>query len=74
MSLYKIISIIQLISAVLLIVVVLVQSRGASLDQAFGGSGGFFMERRGIEKTLYYITLILAVVFLLSALSLLFVK
>jgi protein translocase SecG subunit len=70
----KIALIVQLVSSVLLIVLVLIQQRGATLDQAFGGSGTFFADRRGVEKTLFSFTVITAVVFVLASLAHLFIR
>lgn len=61
----QIILIIQIVISLLLMGAILMQSKGAGLGQAFGGSGGFYSSRRGIEKILYRATLILAGVFLI---------
>ncbi len=63
-----ILDIIQLVSAVLLVVVVLLQNRGTGLGAAFGGEGNVYRTKRGLEKTLSTATIILAVVFLATAL------
>lgn len=63
-----ILDIIQLISAVLLVVVVLLQNRGTGLGAAFGGEGNVYRTKRGLEKTLSIATIVLAVVFLATAL------
>lgn len=61
----QIILIIQIVVSILLMVAILMQSKGAGLGQAWGGTGGFYSSRRGVEKILYRITIILAGVFLL---------
>jgi preprotein translocase subunit SecG len=61
----------MLISAVL-IAVVLLQTRGTDVGAAFGGGGGgsSFRTRRGLEKTLFQLTIALAIIFVgMSALS-----
>lgn len=63
-----ILDIIQLVSAVLLVAVVLLQNRGTGLGAAFGGEGNVYRTKRGLEKTLSIATIILAVVFLATAL------
>jgi len=66
---------IQLGLSALLIMVVLMQHTGASLGGAFGAdnfSSGFHT-RRGFEKTLFQSTIVLGVLFALSALAHLFV-
>lgn len=58
--------ILTVVSSLLLVLMILIQARGASLGAGFGGSGELFTERRGIDKTMHQITVILAVVFVLS--------
>ena len=59
----------QLLISLVLIVVILLQSRGGDIGAAFGGGGGgggsSFRTRRGIEKTLFQLTIVLATVFVL---------
>lgn len=56
------------ISAGLMIIGILLQTRGASLGAGFGSSGELFTTRRGIEKSLYNFTIVLAVIFCTSIL------
>jgi preprotein translocase subunit SecG len=60
----NIFQIITLVSAVFMTVLVLLQTRGASLGAGFGGSGELFTARRGVDKTMHQITIILAIVFI----------
>jgi len=62
-----IIDIIQIISAILLIIAVLMQNRGAGLGAAFGGEGNIYRTKRGLEKSLFTLTIILSVIFLATA-------
>lgn len=62
----EILQVLTIVSSLLLTLMILVQARGASLGAGFGGSGELFTERRGIDKTMHQITIILAVVFVLS--------
>ena len=60
----------QIILSVLLIIAIVLQRTGASLGGAFGAdnfSSGFHT-RRGFEKTLFYATIVLGILFALSAL------
>ncbi len=57
----------QIILAVLLVVAVLLQQRGAGLGAAFGGDGGVFHTRRGPEKVIFIATIVLAVLFFITA-------
>ena len=60
-------------SAILLVLLVLLQQRGASLGAGFGGSGELNTERRGLEKSMYNATIVIAVIFVLSILSILII-
>lgn len=55
--------IITIVSMVLMTIMILLQTRGASLGAGFGGSGELFTARRGVDKTMHQITIILAIVF-----------
>jgi len=59
-------NIITIASAVLLILVILIQTRGASLGSGFGGTSEIFTTRRGSDKILHQFTILLAIVFALS--------
>ncbi len=66
---------VQIVLSVLLIATILLQQTGAGLGGAFGGDDGStgFHARRGVEKTLLQISIVLAILFALSALAHLFV-
>lgn len=55
-------------SAILMIIAILLQQRGASLGAGFGSSGELYTTRRGLDKNLFEVTIVLAVVFILSIL------
>ena len=65
----KYLNLIQAVAAVLLIVAILLQQRGSGLSAVFGGEGGFYRTKRGIEKFLFFGTIILAVVLFGSAIA-----
>ncbi len=69
MNIGEILNILTIGSAVLMVLSILLQSRGASLGAGFGASGELFTTRRGIEKNLYDTTIVLAVVFVISLLG-----
>lgn len=63
--------IIQIVTAILLIIVILLQNRGGGLGSAFGGEGSggnVYQTKRGFEKSLFVFTIILSVIFLGTAL------
>lgn len=60
----KILVIIQIIISVLLVVSILLQNRGAGLSAAFGGDFGGYYTKRGMEKFLYWATIVLGALFI----------
>lgn len=52
-----------LASGGLMILLILLQTRGASLGAGFGGSGELHTERRGVEKNIFQLTIVCAVIF-----------
>ena len=69
MTIAGFLQIVTIVSAVLMVVAILLQARGASLGAGFGRSGELFTTRRGIDKSLYEATIVLAVIFVLSILT-----
>ncbi len=66
--------VVQIILAITLITVILLQVKSASLGSAFGGSdASIYTTRRGIDKLLYNFTIILAAVFLITSIIVLLV-
>jgi protein translocase SecG subunit len=61
--------IIQIIAAILLMIVILLQNRGASVGGVFGGGDAVYQTKRGIEKKLFVATIILSIIFLGTALA-----
>jgi preprotein translocase subunit SecG len=55
-------------SVLLLTLLILVQTRGASLGAGLGSSGEINTERRGSDKTIYQMTIITAIIFAISLL------
>jgi preprotein translocase subunit SecG len=66
------IKIAQIVIAVLLMAAILMQNRGAGLGGVFGGSGGVYLTKRGLEKKLFIATIILAAIFILLSLAVVF--
>jgi preprotein translocase subunit SecG len=60
-------------SAVLMIICILLQQRGASLGAGFGSSGELYTTRRGLDKSLFDTTIVLSVIFVMSILGALLV-
>lgn len=60
----QILSVFQIITSLTLIVVILLQAQGTGLGGLFGGGGEEYRSKRGVEKALFYVTIVLSVVFL----------
>lgn len=64
------ISVALIITSITLVISIILQSKGAGLGGLSGAdTGGVFTARRGIEKTLFWVTLILSAVFFLLAIT-----
>ena len=69
MDINVILPIITIGSGILMIICILLQQRGASLGAGFGSSGELYTTRRGLDKSLFDATIVLAVVFVLSIMA-----
>ena len=59
----------QIIVAILLMTFILLQQRGTALGSAFGGEGGFYATRRGLQKKIFWTTIVCAGIFIVLALA-----
>ena len=59
---------VNIISAVLIIICVLLQNKGSGLSGTFGGDSESYYTRRGMDKALLIITVILLIIFISSTL------
>ena len=68
-------SIVQLILAILLIALVLIQRANTDASGAFGADGGSSaaLEKRGAEKTLHRLTIFVVILFVTSLASAIFI-
>ena len=60
----QILSYFQIGVVVLLGSAILLQQKGQGLSGAFGGQGGFYRTKRGLEKILMIVTIVLAALFI----------
>ena len=65
----NLLSIIQMVVAVLLVICVLLQQRGSGMGGIFGGGGEGYHTKRGMEKVIFTSTIILAFIFLALGLA-----
>jgi len=59
----------QIVIAVIFSLLVLFQQRGTALGSAFGGSGESYLSRRGIEKKIFRLTIVFAILLVLSSIA-----
>lgn len=58
-------NVVMIVVSALLVVTVLLQQRGAGLSGTFGGDGsGAYHTKRGLEKMIFFATIVLAVLFI----------
>lgn len=69
MSIDVILQVVMLGSALLMILFILLQARGASLGAGFGSSGELYTTRRGLDKSLFEATIVMSVIFVMSILT-----
>ena len=60
--------VLQIVLSIILIAVILLQSRGTGFGGAFGTQGAMFRTRRGLEEYLFRGTVILAAIFVVVSL------
>jgi protein translocase SecG subunit len=57
----------QIIVAIFLIILILLQQSGTALGSAFGGGGEFYGTRRGVQKKIFWGTILLGIAFIILA-------
>ncbi len=55
----------QITISVVLFILIAFQQRGTALGSAFGGGGEFYSSRRGLQKKIYYATIVVAGLFMI---------
>lgn len=60
--------VVQIILSVLLVILVLIQAKGTGLGSTFGGEMGFYSTKRGVERMLFYLTMAIVALFIISSL------
>jgi preprotein translocase subunit SecG len=70
MQLRDYLDIAQIVVSIALVLAIVLQSKSAGLGGLTGGdTGGVFRARRGVEKTLFNLTIVLAVIFFAVAIA-----
>lgn len=68
MTIDTILQVVNVASAILMMLSILLQQRGATLGAGFGSSGELYTTRRGIDKNLFEVSVIFSIIFVLSIL------
>lgn len=69
MSIQTALNIAQIIISIALVGILILQAKGSGFGASLGGSSGsIFRTRRGVEKTLFQITVVLGAIFILISL------
>ena len=71
MQLGSFLEVLIFVSAILTVILILLQQRGASLGAGFGSSGELYTTRRGLEKSMFIATIVCVVIFVLSIIGIL---
>jgi preprotein translocase subunit SecG len=62
-------NIVELLISVVLIFVILLQTRGSGFSATFSSDSSIYRSRRGVEKTLFNFTVGLAILFILVSIA-----
>lgn len=64
----------NIVLSILLVVLILIQGKGAGLGSAWGGGGELFQTRRGVEKLTLQFTVVVILLFFIVSFVNLFIK
>ncbi len=59
----------QLVVSVVLVALILLQQRGTALGSAFGQEGGFYGTLRGVQKKIFWATVVMGAIFIALAVA-----
>ena len=59
--------IVQIILSVIIVASILLQAQGTGLGASWGGGGETYHTRRGVEKVVYYLTMVALVLFIVTS-------
>ncbi|MCX6781681.1 MAG: preprotein translocase subunit SecG [Candidatus Magasanikbacteria bacterium] len=65
-------NIVQIVLSITLVLVILLQQKGAGVGGIFGGSSNIYSTKRGVDKVLFYVTIIISCLFFGLSLARLF--
>lgn len=64
----QLIYLVQIVLGIILTALIILQSKGTGIGSTFGGDMGFYGTKRGAEKMLFILTIVVASLFLLMSL------
>lgn len=70
----QVLYIFQIVVGILLTILILLQAKGTGLGSTFGGDFGFYGTKRGAERLLFTLTIIISFIFLCLSATTLFLK
>lgn len=73
MEIGSFLEVVVFITAILTVILILLQQRGAAMGAGFGSSNELYTTRRGLEKSLFVTTIVTSVIFTVSILGLLII-
>ncbi len=59
--------VIQIVLSVLVVVAILIQSKGVGLSSVFTAGSWVYRSKRGLEKALFVLTIVLVVLFIITS-------
>lgn len=74
MPLPLILKITTVVLSVLVTGLILLQPKGVGLGRSFSGFGGFYRSKRGLEKLIFVLTIVLSIVFVAVLLASLYFR
>ena len=63
----SLLNIAQITVSIILIILILLQQRGTALGSSFGGGGEIYSTRRGVQKKMFWATILLGAAFIILA-------
>ena len=66
--------ILQIIIATLLVILVLIQSKGGGLSSTFGGSITFYRSKRGVEKSVFVLTIVMGILLVVNSIIIVYLN
>jgi len=64
----------EIVLSIIVIGLILLQAKGVGLSRSFGGVGGFYRSKRGLEKFIFLATILFSVFFVVTLLTDLYFK